>query len=131
MDNSREMTDRRKHQRFPVSDWIFAACKSDSLRLGRVVDISSRGIAFQYVSFVDENLSLVKGPVHVEVFRKEASWCLLKASCSVVYDFEVALPASILENYQLRRCGVQFHSLSREQCLEIDCFIKDLRVEPI
>ena len=128
---SGEAGNRRKHQRFAAKDWIFAACKGDSLRLGKVVDISRGGVAFQYVSFMEENRSPVKGPVDVEVFEKGSSWCLLKASCCVVYDFEVPLPGSMLENYQLRRCGVQFGKLSREQWSDLEYFIQDFRVGPL
>jgi hypothetical protein len=131
LDNPEELTECRKYQRFLAKDSIFAVCRADSLRIGKVVDISRGGAAFQYVSFAEEHENLTKGAVDLEVFKPGSSWCLKKASCCIVYDFEVPLGNSFLDNYQVRRCGIQFGELSQNQCSQLDSFIKDFRAEPI
>jgi hypothetical protein len=125
-----ELRERRRHPRFQIRDWIFAACRADFLKLGKVMDISGGGIAIEYVSFSGGNGNQVGDTAHLEVFECGSSWCLNHTACRIVYDMEVPLGDSILHNYQIRRCALRFGELSRERASQLDSFIKDFRAVP-
>lgn len=124
VDDSAELKDRRKFNRLLAGDGVFAVCLTDScIRLGKVVNVSRGGIAFQYLSFNAEDGNLIKGPVRLEVFDRGSLCCLKEDACSIVYDFQMPRGKSVLKTFQLRLCGVEFGELPNDQYLLLESII--------
>ncbi len=49
MTESEELKDQRKHKRFSPKEWVSAFCQTSIVGIGKLVDISKGGVAFQYV----------------------------------------------------------------------------------
>lgn len=111
--------DQRKHRRYPVKEDAFAWLEGDSGRLGKVVDISPGGLAFQYVSDAgpssgshDLGIFLASNKFHLEGIRSR-----------VVSDEAVSQPHSV-GHVPVRRCGVRFENLAPDQASQLDLFVE-------
>jgi len=131
MGNPEEPKERRRHQRFLAKDSVFAVCIPTYVKLGRVVDISSGGVAFHYVPDFGDEKAFCRSSCNLDVFETESSRYLKGVECNIVYDSEVPRLTSLSDAYHFRRCGVEFGGLSRDQFDELDFIIKNFTAEEI
>jgi hypothetical protein len=131
MDDAAHSRELRRQQRFKTRDRVFAVLYTDVLLLGKVVDVSLKGLAFQYVTFAEGNGEWAKGMADLEVFENSSSRYWRVPFCSVVYDLEVPLEVRFSYSYQLRRCGIHFGDLSREQCTQVASLIEHVRFDSL
>lgn len=104
-------SDRRQAPRHALNTDVFLVFRPEFNRLGKLKDVSSGGVAFEYAVF--ENYEKVK-EAEVDIFASEASdFMLRRLPCSVVYDTTVE--RSSLSGVETRRCGLKFEQLSSEQ----------------
>jgi len=112
MDDAAHSRELRRQQRFKTRDRVFAVLYTDVLLLGKVVDVSLKGLAFQYVTLPR---GMENGP---------KVWLILKSLKTVspgigesillsCVRLEVPLEVRFSYSYQLRRCGIHFGDLSR------------------
>lgn len=98
--------------------FFFPPAPDDMLVIGKLLDISPRGLALQYYA----RGRPAKLPKQLEVFGIHHPLLHIdRIPGEIVYDFEVKSPTrSALKE---RRCGVQFGRLSQRQRVLLDEFI--------
>jgi hypothetical protein len=129
MAESEELREQRKHKRFYPKDLAFAVSERFLFGVGTLVDISGAGISFQYTRDSRDDCDLPKGSIKLDLFKTKPSRNVIGVECNVVYDTAVPWETGVFSNYHLRRCGVQFGELSRNQSSELDSFIKDFAAQ--
>ncbi|ABK18022.1 PilZ domain-containing protein [Syntrophobacter fumaroxidans] len=121
MTGHRDFEDLRRFKRFRMTGTAraaFFATAREFLKLGEILDISLGGLAMRYVGFGEQP----DGPIEVELFGSSGEVVRLgRFPCRIVYDFELADESwGILK---VRRCGIQFRELSKQQLAQIQTFI--------
>ena len=100
-------SERRKYNRFLVTDDAYAALGPDFTKVGRIKDISMGGLALEYLSDEkngSENQS-------VEIFLRKGQFHMSEIPCEIVYSIKLEAPEdTLLFNQMLvhKRCGVEF-----------------------
>jgi len=112
--------ERRKDERFQTGKNTYAVLRARGSKLGRVIDISKGGLAFRYVS-VGERL---KGPLELDLLSHQYDYRIDKIPIKIITDLEVANKKAF-KSTTLKRVGVQFGKLTREQKSKIEHFIRD------
>jgi len=102
----------RKYVRFLAKDNIFAALRNGFKKVGKVNDISIKGVGFSYLSGATE--SDVEGQEsQVDIFFGNA-FHLFNVPCTVVYDVESDMLGES-SRIKMSRCGLYFGKLSEMQ----------------
>jgi len=113
--------EQRKYIRFLPQDSTFAALRSGFQKVGKVCNISIKGLAFSYLKDTAE-----KNPDpyshQVDIFLSEKKFYLSNLPCQIVYD--VPDPAYD-QNYgvKMHRCGLFFRELAEIQSELLESFI--------
>jgi hypothetical protein len=129
MAESKELQEKRKYKRFFPKEWVSAFCQTSIIGIGKLVDVSMRGAAFQYVQRPGVNLALLDQPLKVDLFETVTSHGVKQIECRVVYDTEVPSRKDLSGDYRLRRCAVEFGEHNWYQSFQLDMFIKDFTLE--
>ena len=108
--------DRRVEQRYRVMDQAIAVLKSHPPTLGRIIDISNKGLSFRYV----HNQERLTHATELDIFLVGRRFYLKGAI------FNVVSKKMIAEN--VRRLGVEFDKLSRRQIHQLEKFIASYTV---
>ena len=122
--------ERRELTRFLVQDNAFAALGLRLPKVGRIKDISTGGLAFDYLTdyVMDEinNGKSDKSVLNINIFLSKNGFHLSDVPCAVVYD----VVGDILTNSFIikRRCGVQFQELTEKQMTKLGFFLADYAV---
>lgn len=110
MDNSTE-AERRKSTRYALRTDVFLALRPGFTTLGKLMDVSGGGVAFEYAVF-DQHEKVAA--VDVDIFASEPDQFMLsRVPCRVVYDVKIQKPT--LGGIETRRCGLKFEQLSQQQ----------------
>ena len=118
MKKQKKTKERREYQRFRVQEGTFAVFGPDSNKIGQIIDISMGGLAFHYMSGEEPN-----GSKELNIFLAESSFYLRKIPFRTVWDQDTRqVPFSSID---IRRCGVEFGSLSEAQSSQLESFIDD------
>ena len=125
MESMLDGKERRKYRRFLFKDAVFAACDRFPFGIGTLVDISRTGVCFEYSYFSGEDWGPLDGFVKLDLFKHKPAMNVVGIECRVRYDTAVLWEDGVLSDYPLRRCGVQFGKLTRNQSSELDQFIKE------
>jgi hypothetical protein len=116
--------DRRKDERFQTEKNTYAVLRARGSKLGRVIDISKGGLAFRYVS-VGQRL---KGPLELDLLSHQYDYRIDKIPIKIITDLELANKKAF-KSTTLKRVGVQFGKLTREQKSKLEHFIRDHAVD--
>lgn len=103
--------DRRTEQRYRVMDQAIAVLKSHPPTLGKIIEISNKGLSFRYV----HNQERLTHATELDIFIVGQRFYLKGAVFNIVSKNMIA------EN--VRRLGVQFDRLSRRQIQQLENFI--------
>ena len=103
--------DRRVEQRYRVMDQAIAVLKSHPPTLGKIIDISNKGLSFRYV----HNQERLIHATELDIFLVGHRFCLKGAIFNIVSKNMIAK--------NVRRLGVQFDRLSRRQIQQLENFI--------
>jgi len=114
--------DRRSAVRYLPRKSTFVALRPEFSRLGKVVDISSSGLRFQYL--ISEDQSVEKGRVALDMFIGSAGYYLPDISCETVYERKLDQRGSDAMGLEQRQCGVKFGMLNREHTDKLKVFLK-------
>lgn len=115
------VVEQRKYERFSVQDNTFAALGSDFEAVGKVNDISIKGLNFSYLS---ESIKAGSDTdfSHVDIFLSGDKFHLPKVPCKIVYDIQD--PNSNINNsIMIRRCGLCFGELIQSQSELLELFL--------
>ena len=115
--------ERRVKPRLRPNQITYVAVRPDFHNLGRLLDISSDGLGFQYISNDDpvEDTTFLD----IDLFMNQNRFYLQKISCKMIFDTPV--DAGILSSkcLMLRRCGLQFQKLTKSERVLLTHFFKD------
>ena len=113
--------DKRKTERFAVRGGAFAAFGNKMPKVGVLKDISSGGLAFEYLY----DPTSVEDADHVDIWTSGTQFYMRDVPCKKVYDIT---PSTEWENNPfsvtiMHRYGLQFGPLSTEQSAMLSSFI--------
>ena len=113
---AKELVERRKHRRFHVRDLTFAVPRAHAEIMGKVIDISMGGLAFQHSAdgtWTDKKLEL-------DLFRAESDFYLAGLECRVMADSPI-----LTDTYDaaVRRSCLRFENLKQDQISQLESFI--------
>lgn len=111
--------EQRRYIRFLTKRKTFAALRSGFNKVGKVLDISIKGLCFSYIT---ENTPM-EMIFQVDIFQSENGFYLSNIPCRVVYDIPNENPKYDLF-IQYRRCGLCFGELSKKQEDELLYFLR-------
>jgi hypothetical protein len=111
-------TNQRKNKRFRALDGAFVAIKPSDTHVGRLIDISMGGLAFDYVI----GQELPRPPTELEVFVKGSTFRLSHIPCKAIWVKTSGLGR--MNSISKRRCGVRFGKLTEQQELMLKAFIE-------
>jgi hypothetical protein len=115
--------EKRKHTRFLAQENVVAALRNRSTRIGQVKDISLGGLSFEHIDEGDLSLN------HPErsLFLLVEDFHISRVPCRVVYDIPVREPIGsppLLTQFETRRCGIEFVTLSEDQKAQLALLLK-------
>ena len=120
--------ERRELPRFRVDKRTFAALRPVFDKLGRIVDISEQGLAFEYVCYnraVQKSLMEEGLETELDILVASDDFYLPRIPCSVVHDEQINEEhESGSLDVVVRRCGLRFGDLTTEQKSLIDFFVQ-------
>ena len=108
--------ERRKYTRFQPEDQTFVVVRPDFIKLGRLLDISERGLSFQHSAGMGEKDSSVQ----IDIFKGDNTFYLSKVTGTVVYDRKDDSDFC----FDHCRCGVHFGALTEEQGAQLTDYIQ-------
>ena len=120
-------SEQRKYVRFLVQDYIYAALRGDFKKVGKVNDISIKGMAFSYLSEIGGTGS-ESYDSHVDIFYSGKGFHLFSLPCRIVYDSQDARHHEVFL-VKMARCGMQFGDLSEIQFDLLDFLIKNYTIK--
>jgi c-di-GMP-binding flagellar brake protein YcgR len=121
MRKQKKTIERREYQRFRAQEGTFAVFGPNSNKIGQITDISMGGLAFHYMPGEEPN-----GSKELNIFLAESSFYLRKIPFDTVWDQDARqVPFSSIN---IRRCGVEFGSLSDAQSSQLERFIESYTV---
>ena len=115
-------SERRRAVRFLPRKSTFVALRPEFVRLGKVVDISSTGLRFQYL--ISEDNPEEKGRVTLDMFIGSDVYYLPDIPCETIYERKLAQHGSDAMGLEQRQCGVKFRPLNRKQSDKLDMFLR-------
>jgi hypothetical protein len=113
------MVERRKRKRFKAPKGLFAVLKPGYTKVGSVVDMSTRGLAFRYVDREEP-----PNGTDIDIFMIGHGFCLGRAPVKTISDVEVVRGTPDY-SVTIRRCGVQFGELTPDQKSELESFVQN------
>ncbi len=122
--------DKRKHTRFSVEENVIVALQNGLNRIGKVKDISLRGLSFEHIYEED----LIGGDSRKSLILWINDANLPKIPCKIVYDKPLRTPSeydSLAIRLITKRCGIQFESLTDQQIAQLELFLKTYAQEEI
>lgn len=119
-------SEHRRSKRYPAKDLAFALLKPYCDKLGQIKDISSTGLAFEYLEF-DGFTDKLNGHEHlrIDIIMTPEAFYLSQIPCQVVYDATIPYGQSMfVQGVHTRRCGLQFGELSPDQSAALSLFLE-------
>ena len=121
--------EQRKYVRFSVQNDTFAALRSGFEIVGKVNDISIKGLALSY--FIE---SIKAGSdrdfSQVDIFLSGNGFYLPKVLCKIVYDIQDS-KSNKNNSIMKRRSGLHFGKLNKSQSELLELFLKNYTTGPL
>lgn len=114
--------DRRGAVRFQPRKSTFVALRPEFVRLGKVIDISSSGLRFQYL--ISEDNQVEKGRVALDMFIGSDGYYLPDIPCETVYERKLEQRGTDTMGLEQRQCGLRFRDLNQEQTDKLQMFLQ-------
>lgn len=112
------IVEQRKHCRFLPHEDTFAAVGRKFCKVGRVKDISIRGLAIEYIVGEETN----SHPDQVDIFLTGSTFHLYNLPCRLLYDINIHVPhvnSKYVKILTTKRCGVQFGTLNEDDLAQL------------
>lgn len=101
-----------------------AALGSEYSRVGKVLDISLGGLAFEYI--IGEQIVL--NSTKLDIYLVGNIFHLSNIPCRIIYDIQIHMPYvnnNLIKVLTNNRCGLKFDKLSRDESLQLKLFIEN------
>jgi hypothetical protein len=119
MTDERELVERRDHERFEVPQGAYVTLGPRGKVMGKIVDISMSGVAFGFIDGEKPSKDLNE----LDMLFMDSGFSMRKIRFDTIWNFRI--PNEVLYNdQQMRRCGVKFKKMNRDQTFELKCFIE-------
>ena len=112
-----KVVERRKHNRFQVKDGGSIVLRAHFLELGQIIDVSRGGLAFRYIPSRQPS----SRSFELVILLGNGSFYLDEIPFKIVSDLETNGDPFCFS--KIRRCGVQFGKLMRNQVSQLEYFI--------
>lgn len=102
---------------------VYAALGCDYEKVGRIIDLSPGGLAFEYIFDENENAQFSQ----INIFKVGEVFHLRNLPCKIIYDIALPPPRNGIESLKhsrSRKCGVEFETLPEEDNLQLSLFLK-------
>jgi len=115
--------ERREKERRQPRTPTFVALRPEFIKLGKLLDISSTGLCFEYIAKGD----MVSGSdtITLDMFIGENGYYLPNVPCYVVYDVRAEKKMMFMVDLEYRRCGLQFARMSEKQMDYLEYYLKN------
>jgi len=119
--------ERRKKERLSPKKLTFVAVRPDFVKLGKLSNISNRGLCFQYMaqSGSQDDQEGTVSSVEVDMFLSNNGYYLRGIPCRTVYDVETKKGTTFPIGMEYRHCGLRFGKLTKKQGDQLSLYIKD------
>jgi hypothetical protein len=107
-----------KIQDMSMGEIGFAVIKSKPVKMGQIINISTKGLAFDYIVRRGESTQVYKLDI---LFARDAFY-LGKLLFKPVFDYAVDSEVPV-DAFTIRRCGVQFGELTSHQKSRLEFFL--------
>ena len=115
--------ERRESLRLRPKEKTFVALRPEFVKLGKLLDISKRGLCFQYFS---RGESIRKSPkLNIDMFISNNGYYLPNIPCREIYDEKISKGMTVAMGLEYHRCGLQFDTLSKHQIDQLDLFLSE------
>jgi hypothetical protein len=122
--------EQRAYERRIPTGYVYAALGRDYERVGKLIDLSLGGLAFEYMSNGDQNGDYSQ----IDIFKVGEVFNLHKLPCQIVYDiplFQVRGNIKSSKHPQNHRCGVEFNKITKESYDQLTLFLESHTVANI
>ena len=111
---------REKARRRPKAT-TFVALRPEFVKLGKLVNITSSGLCFEYIAKGDA----VPGSnsIEMDMFISGNGYYLHNVPCRLVYDVRTKKDITFMVGLEYRRCGLQFDRLSEKQMEQLEYYL--------
>jgi len=118
--------ERRGQVRLRPGALTFVAVRPPFSRLGRLIDIGQDGLSFQYLGTAGQMGNQLKenGSFEIDIFLKDRRYYLPKMPCVVIYDKKSEEGETFPAGLEIRRCGMKFGQLEKEQMSRLDLYLE-------
>ena len=110
--------ERRKTVRFLPQTETYVALRPQFTKLGRLINISRGGLAFQYIGPKEES----RGPTQLDLFTGNNGFYLSRLPCKVVYDTSLLKQETSTPRLERRRCGLEFREATEAQLAQLELY---------
>jgi hypothetical protein len=101
-----------------MGEIAFAVIKSKPIKMGRIINISTDGLAFHYIDRKRGSNSLFK----MDILLASDAFYLDRILFKPVFDFEITSEIP-LNSFSIRKCGVKFGEMNQRQRSQLEYFI--------
>ncbi len=118
-------SERRNNIRLKPGEVTFVAMRPEFFKLGKLLDISSNGLSFNYLApglFSKED-NKNKYSLDVDIFTSSNMYYLSGIPCKIIYDNEINKKTPSLVDLEYRQCGLQFIKLSGKFINRLNLFL--------
>ena len=122
-------SEKRKYVRFAPQDKTFAALRSGFKKVGKVHDISVKGLGFSYLDHSQEENSETTS-LNADIFLSNNRFHLANVPCRIVYDIEGS-SSDTIGMIRTNKCGLHFGKLMEDQSEQLEYFIKNYTTRPL
>jgi len=113
--------DRREKERRQPKATTFVALRPEFVKLGKLTDISSSGLCFEYISKGDVEPG--SDELEMDMFISGNGYYLPNVPCRLVYDVKINKEMTFMAGLEYRRCGLQFARLSDKQIDHLEHYL--------
>ena len=117
-------SEQRKYSRYMVKDSAFVVFRPDFKILGKIKDISKKGLACEYLNHMDFSNDLKE--IEIDIFLVNGNFYMPMIPCKIIYDYKSLNSTS--QNFndviECRRCGINFKTLHDKHKQKLKLLLK-------
>ena len=116
-------SERRKYTRFLAEEDAYAALGIDFTKVGKLIDISIGGLAFEYIDCTED---CVQDSSRVAIFHSHNEFHLPNLACRLICNLVITAEnddPQFKRQYAIHRCAIQFGDITAKQRKQLEFFI--------